>query len=808
VEEIEILFNAINDLGGGALNECKSLRSLTLIDTALTNVGSHTLLPISHTLERLNLSQQGLTRMSGILSLPVLRELFLHENLLTRIEGLTGCPRLQRLWLHSNKIARMDNLHPLGELKELWLQCNKISRIGGLEGLGSLMNLGLGGNKIAEYKDLQRLSLLPSLKNVSFDDFHFGSCPVTRLDGYRNFALCYLKQVTHLDGLEVTGADRAAAEDAYMESVMKFNNRVEEVTREGGREALAIEARRARTKSHGDALKLEMVSAFDLLERLVKEGLLGVSNEHERQVRVRRQNQKSLENSLTALAKEFSDEVDKQLIAEAHKGKMEERAFALIEARTIAERDQAIMISNLQFNKGSGSGGGAGGGGGGGAGGGGAGGGGEKDESNKSTNDCIACQYIGDHLPDFQLMLSNFVDAQKLPTNSDAEKLTLLKVYRCFNTKLVADFERLNDGQEEKMLRLYVCCGIDDAVKVLSNGFVDGVGGYKDIVLFSDPLLATRLALNEEGALFSREGDKAEETGEGGIADGETTSSEALKEISDALGTNEDSIGVAEDVAAAAAASSGSRLDKKFAAFFVIQVRVALKLFSTIALDSIPTSMATINNMKSKIPKSADGLKITYPINDGRRMYSDEDGQSGSGSTKGQFYCVRPEKAAHVLPEHHMLCTGSQLKSEIKRLEKVLEEMKMLSVGEGQNLASVIVGGGGDSTSNKKLEQLENSVKDLVQRYSEAVWEELSPETADQLRELDKDMRHREKVVGRGREAIDLERENQENILREFRAALAQKGGGGRNSVDNIYGVGAGAMSNAGFNGIRNTNNF
>ena len=111
-----------------------------------------------------------------------------------------------------------------------------------------LSNLGLAGNKISDYKDLQRLSLLPSLRSVSFDDIHFGSCPVTKLDGYRNFALCYLKQVTHLDGLEVTMTDREKAEEAYVEEILAFNNKIEEVTREGGREAKAIEARRARTK--------------------------------------------------------------------------------------------------------------------------------------------------------------------------------------------------------------------------------------------------------------------------------------------------------------------------------------------------------------------------------------------------------------------------------------------------------------------------------------------------------------------------------------------------------------------------------
>ena len=230
----------------------------------------------------------------------------------------------------------------------MWSEVEGVSRV--RERIYSKYRNNLTSTCYSEYKDLQRLSLLPSLKNVSFDDIHFGSCPVTRLDGYRNFALCYLKQVTHLDGLEVTNSDRASAEDAYMESIMKFNQRVEEVTREGGREALAIEARRARTKSHGDALKLEMVSAFDLLERLVREGLQGVSNEYERQIKVRKQNQMSLENNLKDLARNFADEVDKQLLVEKNREKTEERAFSLIEARTIAERDQALMISELQYN--------------------------------------------------------------------------------------------------------------------------------------------------------------------------------------------------------------------------------------------------------------------------------------------------------------------------------------------------------------------------------------------------------------------------------------------------------------------------
>ncbi|GMH59695.1 hypothetical protein TrRE_jg3158, partial [Triparma retinervis] len=463
IEDIEILFSTITDLNGGGLALCKACRSLTLIDTALLDIGPQTLAPISSTLERLNLSQQGLTKISGVLNLPVLRELYLQENSITRIEGLNGCPRLQRVWLYGNKISRIDGLQCVGELRELWVQQNKISRVGGLEGLVHLETLGLAGNKISDYKDLQRLSLLPSLKSVSFDDIHFGSCPVTRLDGYRNFALCYLKQVTHLDGLEVTTGDRAAAEDAYMESILKFNVKIEEITREGSREAMSIEARRARTKSHGDSLRGEMVSAFNMLEKLVKEGLGNLHAEHNRQIRVRKQNQVSLEGSLMAIAEDYALEVDRQLAIERDREKNEDRAFALLEARTLAEKEQAVLISTLQYTS-----------------------------SSPLTAERIACQFVGDHLPDFQFILTNFQNSQKLKLppplpNCSVSRLSVLKCYRVYNEQVASTFVGHRASEGDKMLTVYACAGVGMAKKLFQGR------AEEDLVLYSDPLLAVAL---------------------------------------------------------------------------------------------------------------------------------------------------------------------------------------------------------------------------------------------------------------------------------------------------------------------------
>jgi len=530
-------------------------------------------------------------------------------------------------------------------------------------------------------------------------------------------------------------------------------------------------------------------------------------------------------------------------LVEKNREQTEERAFALIEARTLAERDQALMISALQYkavipvpildvddddDK-------------------------ENDKeppSNKATPTTpttpnpnpdpnpnpnpIVCQYIGDHLPDFQYLNSNFVESQKLPPRTDAEKLTLLKVYKTFNQTLTTNFEKFtlanSDRQEEKMLRLYMCCSIEDATKVLTHGFSGGIGGYKEIVLFADPLLATRLANTKIRAAAVSDPEKGEQKTEiefeaatarmaavsAPLRDQTQTQTQTQTETQ----TQGEESSIEEPKPSPKPSPKPTFEDEKFAAFFVIQVRVALKLFSTVALDEEPTAIIDINQLGSRIPKSAEALKVTYPIvnhrsaevvggkNDDDDEEEDDDDEEEREeerlaalrqaiNQKGQFYCVQAKSAVQILPEYHFLCTGSHLKSEIRRVEKILEEMKMMTI-DGKIAGEV--GNGADKNSD--MQQLESKIDNLIEKYGEAVWEELSPETAEQLRHLDKDMRHREEVVGKGREAIDGERENQENILREFRAALAAKGGGGggggggaaRGATGDAYGVGAGAM--------------
>jgi Leucine-rich repeat (LRR) protein len=108
------------------------------------------------------------------LYLPNLIELHLHRNKITKISDLNGCPKLKKLRLFQNKITSIANLHSLPELEDLWLQQNSIKSLSGLENNKKLIFLGLAGNQIDDFRELKKLTMLTKLKEVSFNDIHFG----------------------------------------------------------------------------------------------------------------------------------------------------------------------------------------------------------------------------------------------------------------------------------------------------------------------------------------------------------------------------------------------------------------------------------------------------------------------------------------------------------------------------------------------------------------------------------------------------------------------------------------------------------
>ncbi|CAM9713060.1 unnamed protein product [Chrysoparadoxa australica] len=421
LEEIEIIFNTVTEIGHAGLEYCHALRSLSLIDCNLKRI-SH-LQPVSATLVSLCLVDQRITKMEG-LCLPQLRELFLQQNRIRKLEGLEGCPHLQRLWLFSNNIPKIEGLYGCGSLRELWLQENHIAKVEGLESLVQLQNLNLAGNPIKSRQCIASLSRLPCLVNLAFDDVHFGACPVSKMEGYRTFAICSLKGIKRLDGTDVVDKDRANAEEVCMKQVVAFHDKVEAIQRAREQEIAAVELRRTNGVSYASELKEEMMAAFDQLEALVHEGRDVIAKEHARQKDLLMANKLKLEGKLDELRASYTQEIERRIAVEQVRMEREERVFKLLERQSQAIASHGAIIHQLQFENPPGASG---------------------QECNcgrarRSGTVCqrcsgaerserpVACQELSEHTPEFQLEASRLRSRQE--GTSGRGRLALLRAYR------------------------------------------------------------------------------------------------------------------------------------------------------------------------------------------------------------------------------------------------------------------------------------------------------------------------------------------------------------------------------------------
>ena len=213
LEDLEILFNNFTEIS--SLVGFPRLRRLACIDNGIKRISN--LEPISLTLQILNLSDQDISKIEN-LNLPNLRELYLHRNYIRAVgsSSLSGCPRLKKLWLCQNQITNIDGLHGVPELEELWLQSNNITSLEGLACCPALVHLGMAGNNVSDFLEVRRLTALKMLTSLSFQDIHFGRCPVTDEDGYKDFVSCHLPWVQVLDGVEIS---QEQVDDAHLNYV-------------------------------------------------------------------------------------------------------------------------------------------------------------------------------------------------------------------------------------------------------------------------------------------------------------------------------------------------------------------------------------------------------------------------------------------------------------------------------------------------------------------------------------------------------------------------------------------------------------
>jgi len=344
VTDLEIIFTE-TELFLDALGQLPNLRRLTLIDTRMRTLVN--LRQVGATLHSLTLTKQGLERMENLSALPNLVELFLQHNAIKRIEGLQGCRKLRRLWLCENRIQAIEGLENLGDLRELCVQGNRIARLDGLNNSANLRKLDVSRNSITRLTELDSLVRLAQLRELALQSDTFGACPVVFQENYRAYAVCALPQIAWLDGAEVHGDDRAAAEDNFVQRALEFNDRVEELHRSHREELRAIELGRMKSVREADDIKEQLLAQFVKLQDVVVAGREKVRREHARQLRIREQNLDRLKLQLNELKTQHSKILDDLEHAEQDALAEDEQIFTSVSRRARLELQEAVAMAEL-----------------------------------------------------------------------------------------------------------------------------------------------------------------------------------------------------------------------------------------------------------------------------------------------------------------------------------------------------------------------------------------------------------------------------------------------------------------------------
>lgn len=96
-------------------------------------------------------------------------------------------------------VERITSLRSFSNLEVVSLSLNKISSLQVFADCHALKELHLRKNNVADIAELNYLSHLAHLHTLLLSDN-----PCTKLEGYRNTAICTLKMLKKLDSLQVT----------------------------------------------------------------------------------------------------------------------------------------------------------------------------------------------------------------------------------------------------------------------------------------------------------------------------------------------------------------------------------------------------------------------------------------------------------------------------------------------------------------------------------------------------------------------------------------------------------------------------
>ncbi|XP_076063602.1 touch insensitive larva B [Oratosquilla oratoria] len=139
--------------------------------------------------------------------LSTLEEVALHQLGLEGVDQLhRWCPRLKILLLQGNLLADLGPIGRLRELEYLNVALNNLESLGDLGRCEALRKVDLTANFVTNLTSLASLQDLPNLEEV-----YLTGNPCTDYEGYREWLVCALPQITTLDGNRITKAERLRA---------------------------------------------------------------------------------------------------------------------------------------------------------------------------------------------------------------------------------------------------------------------------------------------------------------------------------------------------------------------------------------------------------------------------------------------------------------------------------------------------------------------------------------------------------------------------------------------------------------------
>uniref|UniRef100_A0A7N4PT55 Leucine rich repeat containing 9 n=1 Tax=Sarcophilus harrisii TaxID=9305 RepID=A0A7N4PT55_SARHA len=184
---------------------------------------SENLPPIMQSLEVLHLGYNGICNLIQLQlnRLRNLKFLFLQGNEISQVEGLDNLSSLQELVLDHNRIRTITDsafVKP-SSLVALHLEENRLRELTHLKPLIKLEKLFLGYNKIQDMAELEKLEIVPSIKELTV----YGN-PISHKIAHRHMLIYRLPNLQMLDGITINYDDRARAEFHFAEPQSKKNS--------------------------------------------------------------------------------------------------------------------------------------------------------------------------------------------------------------------------------------------------------------------------------------------------------------------------------------------------------------------------------------------------------------------------------------------------------------------------------------------------------------------------------------------------------------------------------------------------------